>query len=198
MTRPRDKWCPARQAIQACESSSAEQVRSVDPKQIGPLAANICDQDQCSCRSPPLNSAGRWPESPRAAVEPVSWSLSSLAVGVAQVRACRRKATRGVDTQGRRGSDTGSYVYRGEHREVRAWAARSVKRLRLATLGPHQPTTSVSGAYRPMILRARFAVVITGPGTNCARPESQRGVRLAATRSASSTVAALRSRRAVP
>src|SRR4029450_933735 len=40
----------------------------------------------------------------------VSWSLSSFAVGVVQVRACRRKATRGVDTQGRRGRDTGSYV----------------------------------------------------------------------------------------
>jgi hypothetical protein len=39
--------------------------------------------------------------------ELVSWSLSSFAVGVVQVRACRRKATRGVDTQGRRGRDTG-------------------------------------------------------------------------------------------
>jgi hypothetical protein len=34
---------------------------------------------------------------------------SSLALGDVQVRACRRKATRGVDTQGRRGRDTGSY-----------------------------------------------------------------------------------------
>ena len=49
----------------------------------------------------------------------VSWSLSSFAVGVVQVRA----------SQGRRGRDTGSYVDRGERREVRAWAARTVKRL---------------------------------------------------------------------
>jgi ABC-type sugar transport system ATPase subunit len=45
--------------------------------------------------------------------------LSSFAVGIVQVRACRRKATRGVDTQGRRGRDTGSYVDRGERCEVR-------------------------------------------------------------------------------
>ena len=55
----------------------------------------------------------------------VSWSLSSFAVGVVQVRA----------SQGRRGRDTGSYVDRGERREVRAWAARSVKRLRLRDTG---------------------------------------------------------------
>ena len=55
------------------------------------------------------------------AVTLVSWSLSSFAVGVVQVRA----------SQGRRGRDTGSYVDRGERREVRAWAARTVKRLRL-------------------------------------------------------------------
>jgi hypothetical protein len=29
----------------------------------------------------------------------VSWSLSAFAVGVVQVRACRRRATRGVDTK---------------------------------------------------------------------------------------------------
>ena len=51
----------------------------------------------------------------------MSWILSSFAVGVVQVRA----------SQGRRGRDTGSYVDRGERREVRAWAARTVKRLRL-------------------------------------------------------------------
>jgi hypothetical protein len=51
----------------------------------------------------------------------VSWSLSSFTVGVVQVRA----------SQVRRGRDTGSYVDRGERREVRAWAARTVKRLRL-------------------------------------------------------------------
>ena len=51
----------------------------------------------------------------------VSWSLSSFAVGVVQVRA----------SQCRRGRDTGSYVDRGERREVRAWAAPSVKRLKL-------------------------------------------------------------------
>jgi hypothetical protein len=50
----------------------------------------------------------------------VSWNLSSFALGVVQVRA----------SQGRRGRDTGSYLDRGERREVRAWAARSVKRLR--------------------------------------------------------------------
>ena len=50
----------------------------------------------------------------------VSCLLSSFAVGVVQVRA----------SQGRRGRDTGSYVDRGERREVRAWAARTVKRLR--------------------------------------------------------------------
>ena len=60
----------------------------------------------------------------------MSCLLSSFAVGVVQVRACRRKATRGVDTQGRRGRDTGSYADRGERREVRAWAARAVKELR--------------------------------------------------------------------
>jgi hypothetical protein len=65
----------------------------------------------------------------------VSWSLSSFAVGVVQMRACRRKATRGVDTPGRRGRDTGSYIDRGERREVRAWAARTVKRLRLRGTG---------------------------------------------------------------
>jgi hypothetical protein len=37
---------------------------------------------------------------------------------VVQVDACRRKATRGVDTQGRRGRDTGSYVDRGERSEA--------------------------------------------------------------------------------
>ncbi len=60
----------------------------------------------------------------------MSWNLSSFALGVVQLRACRRKATRGVDTQGRRGRDTGLYVDRGERSEVRAWALRSVKRLR--------------------------------------------------------------------
>ena len=50
----------------------------------------------------------------------VSCLLSSFAVGVVQVRG----------SQGRRGRDTGSYVDRGERREVRAWAARTVKRLR--------------------------------------------------------------------
>jgi hypothetical protein len=49
----------------------------------------------------------------------VSWNPSSFALGVVQVRA----------SQGRRGRDTGSYVDRGERREVRAWAAPSVKRL---------------------------------------------------------------------
>ena len=49
------------------------------------------------------------------------WSLSSFALGVVQVRA----------SQGRRGRDTGSYIDRGERSEVRAWAAPSVKRLRL-------------------------------------------------------------------
>src|SRR5215218_6990772 len=46
------------------------------------------------------------------------WKGSSLALGVVQVRA----------SQGRRRRDTGSYPDRGERREVRAWAARSVKR----------------------------------------------------------------------
>ena len=50
----------------------------------------------------------------------VSYLLGSFAVGVVQVRA----------SQGRRGRDTGSYVDRGERREVRAWAARTVKRPR--------------------------------------------------------------------
>ena len=48
----------------------------------------------------------------------VPWKGSSLALGDVQVRA----------SQGRRGRDTGSYVDRGERREVRAWAARSVPR----------------------------------------------------------------------
>jgi hypothetical protein len=59
----------------------------------------------------------------------VSWSLSSFAVGVVQVRA----------SQGRRGRDTGPYVDRGERREVRAWAARTVKRLRLRGTGHLKP-----------------------------------------------------------
>jgi hypothetical protein len=50
----------------------------------------------------------------------VSCLLSSFAFGVVQVRA----------SQGRRGRDTRSYVDRGERREVRAWAAPNVKRLR--------------------------------------------------------------------
>jgi hypothetical protein len=57
----------------------------------------------------------------------VSRLPGSFAFGVVQVRACRRKATRSVDTQGRRGRHTGSYADRGERREVRAWAARNVK-----------------------------------------------------------------------
>jgi hypothetical protein len=48
----------------------------------------------------------------------VSWNPGSFAFGVVQVRA----------SQGRRGRDTGSYVDRGERREVRAWAALNVKR----------------------------------------------------------------------
>ncbi|HKN42848.1 MAG TPA: hypothetical protein VJW23_02910, partial [Propionibacteriaceae bacterium] len=48
--------------------------------------------------------------------------LYDVRFGGVQVRACRRKATRSVDTQGRRGRDTGSYVDRGERSEVRAWA----------------------------------------------------------------------------
>jgi hypothetical protein len=82
----------------------------------------------------------------------VSWSLSSFAVGVVQVRACRRKATRGVDTQGRRGRDTGSYVDRGERREVRAWAARSIKRLRLRDTrhgGMREPLSNVRQDFGP-------------------------------------------------
>jgi hypothetical protein len=47
-------------------------------------------------------------------------------VGVVQVRA----------SQGRRGRDTGSYADRGERREVRAWAARTVKRLLWTLVGP--------------------------------------------------------------
>ena len=48
----------------------------------------------------------------------VPWKGSSLALGDVQVCA----------SQGRRGRDTGSYLGRGERREVRAWAPRSVKR----------------------------------------------------------------------
>ena len=62
----------------------------------------------------------------------VSWNLSSFALGVVQVRA----------SQGRRGRDTGSYVDRGERGEVRAWAVRSVKRLRF---------------HATSVLRLRFA-----------------------------------------
>src|SRR4029450_537882 len=56
----------------------------------------------------------------------VPWNLSSFALGVVQVRA----------SQGRRGRDTGSYVDRGERSEVRAWAARSVKRLGFCGTSP--------------------------------------------------------------
>ena len=73
------------------------------------VVEDVGDSRSESCRSGHLRT------------ELVSWSLSSFAVGVVQVRA----------SQGRRGRDTGSYVDRGERREVRAWAARSVKRLRL-------------------------------------------------------------------
>jgi hypothetical protein len=69
----------------------------------------------------------------RTFAELVSWNLSSFALGVVQVRA----------SQGRRGRDTGSYVDRGERREVRAWAARSVKRL-----GFHDTST---GRDRPSL-----------------------------------------------
>ena len=48
----------------------------------------------------------------------VPWKGSSLTLGDVQVRA----------SQGRRGRDTGSYRDRGERREVRARAPRSVKR----------------------------------------------------------------------
>jgi hypothetical protein len=73
-----------------------------------------------------------------------------LALGVVQVRACRRKATRRVDTQGRRGRDTGSYVDRGERREVRAWAARSAKRFPFrGTLT--QPTHSPVASRQPLL-----------------------------------------------
>src|SRR6476620_8022515 len=53
--------------------------------------------------------------------EPASSALegSSLALGDVQVCA----------SQGRRGRNTGSYVDRGERREVRAWAPRSAKEL---------------------------------------------------------------------
>src|SRR6478609_9308831 len=52
--------------------------------------------------------------------EPASSALegSSLALGDVQVCA----------SQGRRGRNTGSYVDRGERREVRAWAPRSAER----------------------------------------------------------------------
>jgi hypothetical protein len=65
----------------------------------------------------------------------VPWKGSSLALGDVQVRA----------SQGRRGRDTGSYVDRGERREVRAWAARSVKRF------PFQGTSSGSWSERPRL-----------------------------------------------
>jgi hypothetical protein len=48
----------------------------------------------------------------------VSCAGNPVFMCVVQVDACRRKATRGVDTQGRRGRDTGSYVDRGERREA--------------------------------------------------------------------------------
>jgi hypothetical protein len=69
----------------------------------------------------------------------VSWSLSSFAVGVVQVRA----------SQGRRGRDTGSYIDRGERREVRAWAARSVKRLRLRDTSYHGDMQTPGGLRQP-------------------------------------------------
>ncbi len=88
--------------------------------------------------TPQINSTAKVKDSDMAR-SLVPWKGSSLALGGVQVRACRRrKATRCVDTQGRRGRDTGSYVDRGERREVRAWAARSVKRFPFQGLGaPH-------------------------------------------------------------
>jgi hypothetical protein len=70
------------------------------------------------------------------AKKPVSCRLGSFAVGVVQVRA----------SQGRRGRDTGSYVDRGERREVRAWAARTVKRLRTHDTSEASPLTAESRA----------------------------------------------------
>jgi hypothetical protein len=95
----------------------------------------------------------------------VSWNPSSFALGVVQVRACRRKATRGVDTQGRRGRDTGSYVDRGERREVRAWAARSVKRLGFHGTSVVEPNrSSLDVHHRPGISTPdshRFLVIMS-------------------------------------
>ena len=65
----------------------------------------------------------------------VPWLLSSFTFGVVQVRA----------SQGRRGRDTGSYVDRGERREVRARAARNVKRLRRHGNSEASPLTAESG-----------------------------------------------------
>jgi hypothetical protein len=49
---------------------------------------------------------------------PVPCAGNPVLRSVVQVDACRRKATRSVDTQGRRGRDTGSYVDRGERSEA--------------------------------------------------------------------------------
>ena len=61
----------------------------------------------------------------------VSCLLGSFTFGVVRVRA----------SQGRRGRHTGSYVDRGERREVRAWAARNVKRSRRHDTSSAGPTS---------------------------------------------------------
>ena len=89
--------------------------------------------------TPQINSTAKVKDSDMAR-SLVSCLLSSFAVGVVQVRG----------SQGRRGRDTGSYVDRGERREVRAWAARTVKRLRRhGTIGAPHGHRGSTGAYVP-------------------------------------------------
>ena len=101
-------------------------------------------------------------DDPRWIVLLVPWNPSSFALGVVQVRA----------SQGRRGRDTGSYVDRGERREVRAWAARSVKRLGFhGTSDLRDPGTRDAPAAAPL----RGSAARIGPNAASATSKNQSG-----------------------
>ena len=93
----------------------------------------------------------------------MSCLLSSFAVGVVQVRA----------SQGRRGRDTGSYADRGERREVRAWAVRTVERLRRHDTG-YSARLSRLGRLSELRLVRRCVVIRYLPPESPLWPSLQR------------------------
>ena len=113
-------------------------------------------------RSTPSLLSGNWLRFYEAHLTALSWPgilvpclLSSFTFGVVQVRA----------SQGRRGRDTGSYVDRGERREVRARAARNVKRLR------RRGTSSVKALWVLPAALVLVACTANEPGTG-QRPQA--------------------------